>query len=682
MLYPHLLKTLDLGFTTLENRVLMGSMHTGLEEEKDGFEKLTAFYCRRVQGGVGLIVTGGFSPNIRGRLTPFSAQLSYKWQVKQHQRLTSAVRHAGGKLLLQILHAGRYSFHPFCVAPSAIKAPINRFKPWQLSTRQVRATIGDFVNTAKLAQKAGYDGIELMGSEGYLINQFLCEKTNQRKDEYGGCPENRHRFALEIVVRIREAVGDQFIIIFRLSMLDLVTQGSELNENILLAQKLERAGVTLINTGIGWHESRVPTIATSVPRAAFACVTEKIKPHVNLPLIATNRINTPEVAEQILAQGQADMVSMARPFLADPDFINKAKAQQSARINTCIACNQACLDHVFAGHRASCLVNPQACYETERVMTPAIKPKTYVVVGSGPAGLSFATYAAEQGHTVHLFEQQLEIGGQFNLAKQIPGKAEFYETLRYFHHRLQDTGVHLHLGQCFHHDLCTQYPCDAFIFATGIKPKTPEIQGINHPKVYSYLDVLMKHQDVGQSVAIIGAGGIGFDVAEYLLSSHQTDVVASWYAYWGVDQTLNHAGGLVPPQPEPASRTIFLCQRKNTKVGAGLGKTTGWIHRKKLKAGGVQMLSGVEYVRIDDHGLHINHDGQTRCLAVDHIIICAGQTPNRDLNNIVEATDTPCYWIGGADVARELDAKRAIEQGALLAIALNKEKNLIYQTRS
>lgn len=675
MLYKHLFEPLDLGCAVLPNRVLMGSMHTGLEEEHDGFEKLAEFYRRRVQGGVHLIVTGGIAPSIRGRLTPFAAQLSYPWQLKKHQYLTHTVQEAGGRLLLQILHAGRYGYHPFCVAPSAIKAPINRFKPSALTTKQVQATIQDFVKTARLAQKSGYDGVEIMGSEGYLINQFLCEKTNQRSDQYGGSPENRHRFALELVSQMRDTVGPRFMIMFRLSMLDLVDAGSNFAEAVDLAQSLEKSGVNLINTGIGWHESRVPTIATSVPRAAFSWVTAKMKQHVSVPLVATNRINAPETIEDILKSGSADMVSMARPFLADPDFINKARAQTPERINTCIACNQACLDHVFVGQRASCLVNPQACYETELVLYPALAKKTYLVVGSGPAGLSFATYAAEQGHTVHLFEQAAEIGGQFNLAKQIPGKEEFYETLRYFQHRLDDTGVHVHLGQQFGPELAKDYPCDAIIFATGITPRTPHIQGIEHPKVLSYLDVLLWHKPVGKSVAIVGAGGIGFDVAEYLAAPEHAHEAEHWIQQWGVDKGLTHAGGLVKPTPMQGAREIFLCQRKDTKVGKGLGKTTGWIHRQTLQKQGVHMLAGVEYVRVDDDGLHIQHMGETRCLAVDHVILCAGQEPNRTLETCFKDSACPTYWIGGADVAVELDAKRAIRQGAALAMQLNAESD-------
>ena len=670
-LYPTLLTPLDLGFTQLKNRVLMGSMHTGLEEEKGGFDKLAAFYAERARGGVALIVTGGIAPNLRGRLVPHGSQLSFPWQVAKHKKVTQAVHQEGGKIALQILHAGRYAYHPFSLAPSAIRAPISPFKPRAMSERQIRGTIRDFASTAALAKAAGYDGVEVMGSEGYLINQFICERTNQRSDGWGGSSENRMRFPLEIVRAIRERVGTDFIIIFRLSMLDLVEKGSSLEEVIALGKALEQAGVTLINTGIGWHEARIPTIATSVPRGAFSWVTAELKKHLKVPLITTNRINTPEVAERILAQGEADMVSMARPFLADPEFVIKAAENRADEINTCIACNQACLDHVFKQKRASCLVNPRACFETELTFGRVPQPKKLAVVGAGPAGLAFACYAAERGHQVSLFDQAPTIGGQFNFAKQIPGKEEFHETLRYFARRLEKCGVELYLGQRQSAESLLGGGFDEVILATGIRPRTPNIPGIDHPKVLSYLDVLRDGKPVGQKVAVIGAGGIGFDVAEFLVekkaegnADHHRD---HWLREWGIDKSLGERGGLMTPVIDAPERQIWLLQRKESKVGDGLGKTTGWIHRTVLKNRKVQMLSGVQYLRIDDEGLHIQVGEARQCLPVDQVIICAGQEPLRDLQAGLQAAGKPVHIIGGADVAAELDAKRAIRQGAELA---------------
>ncbi|GJC04727.1 MULTISPECIES: NADPH-dependent 2,4-dienoyl-CoA reductase [Aeromonas] len=668
--YPTLLTPLDLGFTQLRNRVLMGSMHTGLEEEKGGFDKLAAFYGERARGGVGLIVTGGIAPNLRGRLVPHGSQLSFPWQVAKHKKVTSAVHQEGGKIALQILHAGRYAYHPFSLAPSALKAPISPFKPRAMSERQIRGTIRDFAATAQLARSAGYDGVEVMGSEGYLINQFICERTNKRTDGWGGSSENRMRFPVEIVRAIRERVGPDFIIIFRLSMLDLVEQGSSLEEVIALGKALEQVGVTLINTGIGWHEARIPTIATSVPRGAFSWVTAELKKHLSVPLITTNRINTPEVAERILAGGEADMVSMARPFLADPEFVIKAAENRADEINTCIACNQACLDHVFKQKRASCLVNPRACFETELTFGRVPQPKKLAVVGAGPAGLAFACYAAERGHQVSLFDQASEIGGQFNFAKQIPGKEEFHETLRYFARRLEKCGVELYLGQRQSAESLLGGGFDEVILATGIRPRTPNIPGIEHAKVMSYLDVLRDHKPVGEKVAVIGAGGIGFDVAEYLVEGKGDRSRDHWLKEWGIDKQLGERGGLMAPVIDAPERQVWLLQRKESKVGDGLGKTTGWIHRTVLKNRKVEMLSGVQYLRIDDEGLHIQVGEQQQCLPVDQVIICAGQEPLKELQAGLQAAGKPVHIIGGADVAAELDAKRAIRQGAELAAVI------------
>ncbi|MFQ2099037.1 oxidoreductase [Aeromonas sanarellii] len=672
--YPTLLTPLDLGFTRLRNRVLMGSMHTGLEEEKGGFDKLAAFYGERARGGVGLIVTGGIAPNLRGRLVPHGSQLSFPWQVAKHRKVTEAVHREGGKIALQILHAGRYAYHPFSLAPSALKAPISPFKPRAMSERQIRGTIRDFATTAALARSAGYDGVEVMGSEGYLINQFICERTNKRTDGWGGSFDNRMRFPVEIVRAIRERVGPDFIIIFRLSMLDLVEQGSTLAEVIALGKALEAVGVTLINTGIGWHEARIPTIATSVPRGAFSWVTAELKKHLTVPLITTNRINTPEVAERILAQGDADMVSMARPFLADPEFVIKAAEDRADEINTCIACNQACLDHVFKQKRASCLVNPRACFETELTFGRVPQPKKLAVVGAGPAGLAFACYAAERGHQVSLFDQASEIGGQFNFAKQIPGKEEFHETLRYFARRLEKCGVELYLGQRQSAESLLGGGFDEVILATGIRPRTPNIPGIEHPKVLSYLDVLRDHKPVGEKVAVIGAGGIGFDVAEYLVEKRAEGEAVQqrdhWLKEWGIDRQLGERGGLIKPEIDAPERQIWLLQRKESKVGDGLGKTTGWIHRTVLKNRRVQMLSGVQYLRIDDQGLHIQVGEAKQCLPVDQVIVCAGQEPLKELQAGLQAAGKPVHIIGGADVAAELDAKRAIRQGAELAAVI------------
>ncbi|MCW8877393.1 MAG: NADPH-dependent 2,4-dienoyl-CoA reductase [Kangiellaceae bacterium] len=668
--YPALFEPLKIHDHIIENRVLMGSMHTGLEEMKGGFDKLAQFYKERAEGGVGLIVTGGIAPNLAGRVSPLGSQLSFFWQVKKHKKITDAVHSVGGKIAMQILHTGRYAYHPFAVAPSAIKAPITPFKPKALSERGIRKTIGDFVNCAKKAKQAGYDGVEVMGSEGYLINQFIAERTNKRTDKWGGSFENRVRLALEIVKGIRQATDSNFIIIFRLSMLDLVENGSSWDEVVELGKSIENAGASIINTGIGWHEARVPTIATSVPRANFAWVTEKIKPHISIPVVTTNRINTPEVAEEVLQSGKCDMVSMARPFLADSDFMEKAKQGKAEKINTCIACNQACLDHIFEHKRVTCLVNPRACYETELNFNKTDNSKNIAVVGAGPAGLSFSTYAAERGHKVTLFEASDKIGGQLNVANQIPGKEEFFETIRYFKERLDDTGVELKLNHFVNKEELLNSEFDEVVIATGIEPRTPKLEGVDHEKSMTYLDVLKHKKHVGEKVAIIGAGGIGFDVAEYL--THEGDSLTlqpdAWAKEWKVDLDYQNRGGLLENASiHPSPREVHLLQRKTTKVGKGLGKTTGWIHRSSLKNKKVKMISGADYLKIDDKGLHIKRNDKESCLEVDNVIICAGQNPLRQLYDEISKSDKSVHLIGGADVAAELDAKRAIRQGAKLA---------------
>jgi 2,4-dienoyl-CoA reductase (NADPH2) len=670
MPYPELLKPLDLGFTTLKNRVLMGSMHVGLEEVEHGFERMAAFYAERARGEVGLIVTGGISPNERGRPMPWGAKLTTEEEADHHRLVTAAVHAEGGKIALQILHFGRYAYHPDLVAPSAIQAPITPFAPHALTGEEVEQTIADFVNCAALAQSAGYDGVEVMGSEGYLINEFIAAPTNQRDDEWGGAYENRIRLPLEIVRRTREKVGPDFIIIYRLSMLDLVEGGSTAEEVVQLAKAIEAAGATILNTGIGWHEARIPTIATSVPRAAFAWVTKRLKGEVSIPLVATNRINTPEVAERLLAEGYCDMVSMARPLLADPAFVRKARENRADEINTCIGCNQACLDHTFAGKITSCLVNPRACHETELVIAPTETPRKIAVVGAGPAGLSFAVTAAERGHDVTLIEAASEVGGQFNIARKIPGKEEFGETLRYFRKQLDLTGVKVRLNTRAEAETLADEGFDEIVLATGVTPRTPEIDGIDHAKTLSYLDVLRDEVPVGKAVAVIGAGGIGHDVSEYLVERHAPPSIDRFFRTWGVDPDYRTAGGRTAPQVEPAERQVFLMQRSSGKVGERLGRTTGWIHRAALKMHGVVTASGVAYRRIDDAGLHVTIDGADKTLPVDHVVICAGQEPLRDLQDDLIARGCSVHLIGGADVAAELDAKRAIDQGVRLAAAL------------
>ncbi|WP_257386202.1 NADPH-dependent 2,4-dienoyl-CoA reductase [Tahibacter caeni] len=670
--YPHLLAPLDLGFATLQNRVLMGSMHTGLEDKASDYDKLAAYFAERAHGGVGLIVTGGIAPSIRGWLKPFSGRLSMPWHVARHRKVTQAVHAEGGKVCVQILHAGRYAYHPLSVAPSRIKSPITPFTPSALSARAVESTIGDFVNSAKLAQDAGYDGVEVMGSEGYLINQFLVERTNRRDDDWGGTPEKRRRFAVEIVRRTRAAVGANFIIIYRVSMLDLVEQGQSWEQVVALAKEIEAAGATLINTGVGWHEARVPTIVTSVPRGAFTWVTRKLRGEVKVPLITTNRINMPDVAEAILARGDADMVSMARPLLADAHWVAKARAGKAASINTCIACNQACLDHVFENKRASCLVNPRACHETELTIAPAAQKKRIAVVGAGPAGLACATTLGERGHAVVLFDAAADIGGQFNMAKRIPGKEEFFETLRYFRTRLGETGVELRLATRVDATALQREGFDEIVFATGVHPRKPAIPGVDHRKVVSYYDVLASNRPVGARVALIGAGGIGFDMAEFLTQAHpspSTDI-ARWSEEWGVDTGYAAPGGLAKPRPEPAERQVWLLQRTPGKPGEKLNKTTGWVHRAALKAKNVTMLAGVSYERIDDAGLHIRIGERSEVLPADSVVLCAGQESNRSDYDAALALGLKAHVIGGADVAAELDAKRAIAQGTRLAASL------------
>ena len=668
--YPHLLAPLDLGFTRLKNRVIMGSMHTGLEEAKNGFERLAAYYAERARGGVGLIVTGGISPNQQGLTFSGAAALDKADKVAQHRLVTDAVHQAGSKICMQILHTGRYAYSPNAIAPSAIKAPINAFIPKAVSSEEIEQQIEDFAYSAKLAQQAGYDGVEVMGSEGYFLNQFIVTRTNQRDDKWGGSYDNRTRLAIEVVKRVRAAVGEKFIIIYRLSMLDLVPEGSNLSEVIQLGKAIEQAGASIINTGIGWHEARIPTIATKVPRAAFTWVTHAVRKHLTVPVITSNRINTPAVAERVLANGDADLISMARPFLADPEFVNKAAANQAERINTCIGCNQACLDHVFNGKTSSCLVNPRACEETRIIIAPTQAIKTIAIVGAGPAGLACAVTAAERGHKVTLYDAASEIGGQFNIAKRIPGKEEFSETLRYFEVRLKELNVEVKLDTSLTTQALNQMQVDELVLATGVSPRQLALPGHNHAKVLNYLEVI-KGVNVGPKVAIIGAGGIGFDVAEFLThGTHEPSTnVTQFMSQWGIDMTMQARGGVaeIPQNIEASPREIYLLQRKTSKVGAGLGKTTGWVHRTGLQQKKVNMLAGCEYQAIDDQGLHLTVGGEAQVLDVDHIIVCAGQDPNQSLS---QGLERPYHLIGGAQKASQLDAKRAIRQGTLLAIEL------------
>ncbi len=675
--YPHLLKPLDLGFTTLRNRVMMGSMHTGLEDRFYNYPKLAAYFRERARGGVGLIVTGGISPNRRGWLLPFGGTLNSVFDLPNHRKVTQAVHEEGGKILMQILHAGRNGYQPFVVSASAIQSPISMFKPKALTLAGIESTVRDYVRCARLAQRAGYDGVEIMGSEGYLLNQFLCLRSNQRADAYGGSIENRMRLPVEIVRRVRAAVGPQFILMYRHSVLDLVEGGNSWAEVVQVAQALEAAGVTLFNTGIGWHEARTPTIVTSVPRAAFASVAARLRQAVGVPVIASNRINMPDEAEALLASGSVDMVSMARPFLADAEWVNKVAAGRVDEINTCIGCNQACLDHTFANRRASCLVNPRAAYETELIYRTAIRKKRVAVVGAGPAGLSVSTVAAQRGHDVTLIDSADRVGGQFNVAMQVPGKEEFVQTLRYFARQLEITGVTLKLGHRVTRDALLDMGFDDIVLGTGTVPRTPSIPGVDHPKVVSYLDVLQRRVVARARVAIIGAGGIGFDVAEFLLHDPRVALPVSiehWCREWGVDLQAQSNGGLVEVSPQTPYRELFLLQRKPTRVGAGLGKTSGWVHRAVLQRNGVQMIAGAEYRLIDDSGLHLTVNGEQRTLQVDHIVLCAGQD---SLTELLPSSDTAnasggprFHTIGGAALASELDAKRAIREGAVLGSRL------------
>ncbi|MBH1970103.1 NADPH-dependent 2,4-dienoyl-CoA reductase [Moraxellaceae bacterium AER2_44_116] len=672
--YPHLLQPLNLGFTQLRNRVVMGSMHTGLEDRFYHYPKLAAYFGERAKGGVGLIITGGISPNKEGWLLPFGGSMNRITDAVNHRLVTHAVHKEGGKILMQILHAGRYGFHPFVVSASAVKSPISMFKPREMSEARISRTIAAYGRCARLAKIAGYDGVEIMGSEGYLLNQFLCARVNHRDDKWGGNIENRMRLAIEVVKRIRKVVGEDFIIVYRLSLLDLVEGGNTWEEVVTVAKALEKAGVTILSTGIGWHEARVPTIVTSVPRAAFVDVTARIKKELTIPVIASNRINMPDTAEAILARGDADMVQMARPFLADSEWVNKAASNRADEINTCIACNQACLDHAFKNKRVSCLVNPRACYETELIYVKTSKPKRIAVVGAGPAGLSAATVAAERGHLVTLFEASSEVGGQFNIAKQIPGKEEFYETIRYFARQIELKGVTLKLNQKASREQLEADGFDEVIIATGIAPRKPPIKGINHPKVLSYIDVLRDKKPVGKRVAVIGAGGIGFDLSEFLLHDPAIPLPISaeaWRAEWGVDVQATEAGGLIEPTHHKPLRQIYLLQRKESKVGAGLGKTSGWVHRAALQKNDVAMMSGVEYREINDDGLLIAINGKEQLLAVDNVVICAGQDCLRELMPAEgQTTKAKYHLIGGASLASELDAKRAIREGAELAAGL------------
>ena len=670
--YPHLLEPLDLGFTTLKNRVLMGSMHTGLEDKAKDFDKLTAYFVERAKGGVALMVTGGFSPNLTGSFYPFASKLTTRREVQRHRKMTDAVHAAGGKICLQLLHAGRYSYHPLSVSASRIKSPINPFKPRALTDWGIRRQINAFIRGARLAKEAGYDGVEIMGSEGYFINQFTCPRTNRRTDKWGGSIENRIRLPVEIVKGTRDAVGRDFIIIFRLSVIDLVDGGNTWDEVVVQGKAIEAAGATLLNTGIGWHEARVPTIVTSVPRAAFAFAAERLRKEVSIPVVASNRINKPDIAEGLLERGACDMVSMARPLLADPHFVNKAAENRGDEINVCIACNQACLDHTFKLQRASCLLNPRAGHELDLVLSPTTQKKRIAVVGAGPAGLAFSVEAANRGHEVTLFEKDGILGGQFNMAKKIPGKEEFQEALDYFGRQLELAGVAVKLNTAADAEVLKGF--DEVVLATGVLPRTPQIQGVDHPKVLSYVDVLLHGAPVGKTVAVVGAGGIGFDVSEFLVCEGESSTLdpERWFKEWGVETSVSVRGGVegVVKELDAPARKIYLLQRKDESLGKRLGKTSGWVHRATLKNNGVEMIGGVTYDRIDDQGLHITVDGQTRVLDVDHVVLCTGQEPRREWEEPLRSAGLTVHLIGGADVASELDAKRAIKQATELAAVI------------
>ena len=670
--YPHLLAPLDLGHLTLPNRVIMGSMHTGLEDHARDFPKLAAYFAERARGGAALMVTGGFAPNVEGTLYPMASKLTTRREARQHRQVTTAVHEAGGRIALQILHAGRYAYTPWCVAPSATKSPISRFTPRALSDRGVRRQIRAFARAARLAREAGYDGVEVMGSEGYLINEFLAPRTNQRTDRWGGTPENRRRFAVETVRAVREAVGSDFIVIYRISVLDLVEDGQTWEEVTALAHEVEAAGASILNLGIGWHEARVPTIVTSVPRAAFTSYAARVKEHVSVPVVATNRINMPEVAESVLAEGGADLVSLARPFLADPEWVRKSAESRADEINTCIACNQACLDHSFVRRRATCLVNPRAGYETELLLGPTRTVKKVAVVGAGPAGLASATTLADRGHQVELFEARDHLGGQFDIAMRIPGKEEFAETIRYFTRRLDLTGVKVHLGRRVDAEELVGAGFDEVVVATGVEPRVPDIPGIDHPMVMTYAELVRGERSAGSRVAVVGAGGVGVDVSEFLTTAHSPTLdLDAWRGEWGVGDPARTRGGLASRHPVASPRDVVLLQRKTTSIGRSLGRTTGWVHRAALKAKGVEHVTGVAaYERIDDDGLHVRlgtDPSQRRTFAVDTVVLCAGQVSVRALADELSALGVTTHVVGGADVALEIDAKRAIRQATELA---------------